>query len=70
MAKRSGTRPRALHTARYDPLTGQSTGRIRENAIPGSIISPVGDQSPRCTWMVMVTKPTGDIRICIDLNMH
>jgi len=32
------------------------------------VISPVDNPSPWCAGMVVVLKPSGDVRICVDIN--
>jgi len=32
------------------------------------VIPPVDKPSPWCTGMIVVSKPSGDVRICVDLK--
>ena len=61
--------PYALHTARRIPIPLQK--KVEEELLRMQtigIISLVEDPSPWCAGMVVVPKPSGSIRICVDLT--
>ena len=61
--------PYALHTARRVPISLRK--KVEDELLrmqATGIISPVDDPSPWCVIMVVVPKPSGAVRICVDLT--
>ena len=66
---KQGATPYALHTARRVPIPLRK--KVEEELLrmqATGIISPVDDPSPWCAGMVVVPKPSGAVRICVDLT--
>ena len=66
---KQGATPYALHTARRVPIPLRK--KVEEELLrmqATGIISPVDDLSPWCAGMVVVPKPSGSVRICVDLT--
>ena len=59
----------SLHTARNVPLPlcSKVQKELRRMESLG-VISPVSEPSPWCSGMVVVPKPSGQVRICVDLK--
>ena len=62
-------KPFSLHTARNVPLLlrRKVQNELRRMESLG-VISPVSEPSPWCSGMVVVPKPSGQVRICVDLK--
>ena len=62
-------KPVSLHTARNIPLPlrGKVQQELKRMESMG-VISPVTEPSPWCSGMVVVPKPSGQVRICVDLK--
>ena len=61
--------PYALHTARRVPIPLRK--KVEEELFRMQnmgVILPVDDPSPWCPGMVVVPKPSGSVRICVDLT--
>ena len=66
---KQGATPYALHTAHRVPIPLRK--KVEEELLrmqATGIISPVDDPSPWCAGMVVVPKPSGAVRICVDLT--
>ena len=62
-------KPIALHTARNVPLPLRSKVRDELKHMESmSVIPPVSKPLPWCSGMVVVPKPYGQVRICVDLK--
>ena len=62
-------KPRALSTARNVPLPLRTKVQEELERMQSlGVISPVDEPSPWCAGMVVVSKPSGDVRICVDLK--
>ena len=63
------TKPFSLHKARNVPLPLRTKvhKELRQMESIG-VISPVSKPSPWCSGMVVVPKPSGQVRICVDLK--
>ena len=63
------TKPFSLHKARNVPLPLRTKvhKELRRMESIG-VISPVSKPSPWCSGMVVVPKPSGQVRICVDLK--
>ena len=65
----SNAKPYALHTARQVPIPLRHKVEKELNHMQSmGVISPVDKPSPWCAGMVVVPKPSGDVRICVDLK--
>jgi len=65
----SNARPYALHTARQVPIPlRQKVEKELLRMQSMGVISPIDNPSPWCAGMVVVPKPSGDMRICVDLK--
>ena len=66
---KEGAKPFALHTARNIPLPLRSKvqSELKRMELLG-VISPVCSPTPWCAGMVVVPKPSGKVRICVDLK--
>ena len=62
-------KPFSLHTARNVPLPlcRKVQNELRRMEVLG-VISPVSEPSPWRSGMVVVPKPSGQVRICVDLK--
>ena len=66
---KDGVKPRALCTARHVPTPLHTKVQEELNQMQSlGVISPVDELTPWCAGMVVVPKPSGDIRICVDLK--
>jgi len=66
---KDNVRPRALHTARNVPIPLRAKVQAELDRMQSlGVISPVDEPSPWCAGMVVVIKPSGNIRICVDLK--
>ena len=62
-------KPVSLHTARNIPLPLRSKVQQELKRMESmGVISPVTEPSPWCSGMVVVPKPSGQVRICVDLK--
>lgn len=62
-------RPYAIYTPRSVPIPlRQKTKEELERMEKLGVISKVDDPTPWCTGMVVVPKPSGAVRICVDLK--
>ena len=58
-------KPSALHTARNTPLPLRTKVRDELKRMQSmGVISPVSEPSPWCSGMVVVPKPSGQVRMC------
>ena len=63
------SKPFSLHTARNVPLPLRSKVQKELRRMESlGVISPVSEPSPWCSGMVVVPKPSGQVRICVDLK--
>ena len=61
--------PFSLHTARNVPLPLRTKVKEELSRMESmGVISPVNEPSPWCFGMVVVPKPSGQVRICVDLK--
>ena len=62
-------KPFSLHTARNIPLPLRSKVQKELRRMESlGVISSVSEPSPWCSGMVVVPKPSGQVRICVDLK--
>ena len=66
---KEGAKPFSLYTARNVPLPlrRKVQNELRRMESLG-VIFPVSEPSPWCSGMVVVPKPSGQVRICVDLK--
>ena len=65
----SNAKPYALHTTRQVPIPLRQ--KVEQELLrmqSMGVISLVDNPSPWCAGMVVVPKPSGDVRICVDLK--
>jgi len=69
MSLEDNAMPIALYTARNVPLPLRSKvhDELKHMESMG-VISPVSEPSPWCSGMVVVPKPSGQVRIYVDLK--
>ena len=66
---KDGVKPRELCTARHVPIPLRTKVQEELNRMQSlGVISPVDEPTPWCAGMVVVPKPSRDIRICVDLK--
>ena len=66
---KDNVKPYALFTTRNVPLPLRTKVQAEVEPMQAlGVISPINKPSPWCTGMVIVPKPSGDIRICVDLK--
>ena len=66
-AQAPDTKPFSLYTAQHVPLPLRpKVLRELEQMEASGVISKVDQATPWCAGMVVVTKKSGDIRICVD----
>ena len=64
-----GAKPYALHTARRVPISMRKAVEKELNRMESlGVISQIDEPSPWCAEMVVVTKPSGKVRICVDMK--
>ena len=66
---KDNVKPHALCTARNVPLPLHTKVQEELKRMQSlGVILPVNEPSPWCAGMVVVPKPSGDVRICVDLK--
>ena len=62
-------KPYALHTARRVPISLRKEVEKELNRMESlGVISQIDEPSPWCAGMVVVSKPSGKVRICVDMK--
>ena len=62
-------KPYALHTARRIPISMRKEVEKELNRMESlGVISRIDEPSPWCAGMVVVPKPSGKVRICVDMK--
>lgn len=62
-------KPYAMHTARRVPISMREEVQKELNRMVSlGVISQIDEPSPWCAGMVVVPKPSGKVRICVDIK--
>ena len=63
-------KPYALHTARQVPLSMRKEVQKELSRMESlGVISRIDEPSPWCAGMVVVPKPSGKVRICVNMKL-
>ena len=66
---KEGVEPTCIYAPRSIPLPLREKARSKlDEMVKQGIISPVTEATEWCSGLVTVTKPSGDVRICVDLT--